>query len=175
MAAARDLHAYVPNIVLRHLVETPDEPVRVVDGTLLFADISGFTQLSERLARRRGRQGAEELVDVLGAAFAELLAEAYRNDGSLLKFGGDALLMLFDGPGHVDRAARSAFGMRRRLRALGTLQTSAGKVTLRMSQGMHSGAVHMFFADGPSHRELIVSGPAATAVVGMEKLAGAGE
>ena len=83
--------------------------------------------------------------------------------------------MLFDGPGHVDRAARSAFGMRRRLRALGALQTSAGKVTLRMSQGMHSGAVHLFFADGPSHRELIVSGPAATAVVGMEKLAGAGE
>ena len=174
MAVSRHLDAYVPNIVLRHLIDTPDARTRVVDGTLLFADISGFTKLSERLAKR-GRQGAEELVDVLGAAFAELLAEAYRNDGSLLKFGGDALLLLFDGPGHVDRAARSAFGMRRRLRSLGALQTSAGKVTLRMSQGMHSGAVHLFFAQGTSHRELIVSGPAATAVVEMEKLAGAGE
>jgi len=125
VAATRHLDAYVPNIVLRHLVDAPEARTAVVDGTLLFADISGFTKLSERLSKR-GRQGAEELVDVLGAAFAELLAEAYRNDGSLLKFGGDALLMLFDGPGHVDRAARSAFGMRRRLRALGTLQTSAG-------------------------------------------------
>ena len=133
MAVSRHLDAYVPNIVLRHLIDTPEARVRVVDGTLLFADISGFTKLSERLAKR-GRQGAEELVDVLGAAFAELLAEAYRNDGSLLKFGGDALLLLFDGPGHVDRAARSAFGMRRRLRSLGALQTSAGKVTLRMSR-----------------------------------------
>jgi class 3 adenylate cyclase len=174
VAAARDLHAYLPNIVLRHLVDTPEEPVRVVDGTLLFADISGFTQLSERLARRRGRQGAEELVDVLGTAFGALLAEAYRNDGSLLKFGGDALLLLFDGDAHTERAARAAFGLRRRLRALGTLETSAGKVTLRMSQGMHSGEVHLFLV-GTSHRELIVAGPGATAVTRMEKEAGAGE
>ena len=174
MVASRHLDAYVPNVVLRHLLETPDARTRVLDGTLLFADISGFTKLSERLAKR-GRQGAEELVDVLGAAFAELLAESYRNDGSLLKFGGDALLLLFDGPDHVERASRSAFGMRRRLRSLGALQTSAGKVTLRMSQGMHSGEVHLIFARGPSHRELIVTGPAATAVTAMEKRANAGE
>ncbi|HZB76773.1 MAG TPA: AAA family ATPase, partial [Solirubrobacteraceae bacterium] len=174
MAAIRHLDAYVPNVLLRHLVDTPDARTRVLDGTLLFADISGFTKLSERLAKR-GRQGAEELVDVLGAAFAELLGEAYRNDGSLLKFGGDALLLLFDGEDHVERASRSAFGMRRRLRALGALQTSAGKVTLRMSQGMHTGEVHLILAAGGSHRELIVTGPAATAVVGVEKLAGAGE
>ena len=74
----------------------------------------------------------------------------------------------------MERAARAAFGLRRRLRALGTLETSAGKVTLRMSQGMHSGEVHLFLV-GTSHRELIVAGPGATAVTRMEKLAGAGE
>ena len=132
--AARDLHAYVPNIVLRHLVDTPEEPVRRGGRHVLFVDISGFTQLSERLARRGGREGAEQLADAIGAAFGALLADAYDKGGSLLKFGGDALLLLFDGDGHVERAARAAVGMRRRLRELGAIETRRGQVTLRMSR-----------------------------------------
>ena len=69
---------------------------------MVFVDISGFTKLSERLART-GREGAEHLVDTISACFSTLLAEAYANGGSLLKFGGDALLVWFAG---VDHAAR---------------------------------------------------------------------
>lgn len=173
MPAPRLLDPYVPNILLRHLVDTPEATTRTLDATLLFADISGFTSLSERLARR-GREGAEELTDALGGAFGSLLAIAYANDGSLLKFGGDALLLMFDGDQHLQRACRSAFGMRQTLRDAGPLATSAGRVHLRMSQGMHSGELHLFLV-GDSHRELLVAGPAATAVTRMEKLAGAGE
>jgi class 3 adenylate cyclase/tetratricopeptide (TPR) repeat protein len=173
MSGPRHLDPYVPNILLRHLAETPDASTRTLDATLLFADISGFTKLSERLARR-GREGAEELVDALGTAFGGLLAVAYGNDGSLLKFGGDALLLLFDGDDHLERACRSAFGMRRMLRDVGELVTSAGKVTLRMSQGLHSDELHLFLVGG-SHRELLVAGPGATAVAAMEKAARAGE
>jgi class 3 adenylate cyclase/tetratricopeptide (TPR) repeat protein len=173
MSAPRLLDPYVPNILLRHLADTPQAPTRTLDATLLFTDISGFTSLSERLARG-GREGAEELVDALGVAFGGLLAVAYANDGSLLKFGGDALLLLFDGDDHLERACRSASGMRRMLRQTGPLATSAGKVTLRMSQGMHSGELHLFLV-GDSHRELLLAGPAATAVTHMEKAANAGE
>ena len=63
---------------------------RTLDGSMVFVDISGFTKMSERLARH-GKVGAEEVTDVLGAVFAKLLAVAYGEDGSLLKFGGDAL------------------------------------------------------------------------------------
>ena len=167
------LDPYVPRALLRHLAETPDAQVQAVEGTLIFADISGFTRLSERLARR-GREGAEEVVETIGACFARLLQVAYDNGGGLLKFGGDALLLKFEGADHVARAARSAVGMRRSLREAGPLQTSAGKVTLRMSQGMHSGEILMFLV-GASHREHLIAGPTTSAVVRMEKVAEAGE
>src|SRR5919198_5042004 len=167
------LDPYVPRTLLRHLAETPDARVQAVDGTLVFADISGFTKLSERLARR-GREGAEEVVETIGACFSRLLTVVYDNGGGLLKFGGDALLLKFEGEDHLARAARSAVGMRRRLREAGPLQTSAGKVTLRMSQGVHTGEILMFLV-GSSHREHLIAGPATSVVVQMEKLADAGE
>ena len=101
---------------------------------MVFVDISGFTKMSERLARH-GKVGAEEVTEVLGAVFAKLLAVAYGEDGSLLKFGGDALLLWFSGDGHAVRAATAAHGMRATLRSVGRLDTTAGKVVLRMSVG----------------------------------------
>jgi class 3 adenylate cyclase/tetratricopeptide (TPR) repeat protein len=167
------LEPYVPRVLLRHLVEAPNARVQAVEGTLLFADVSGFTRLSERLARR-GREGAEELVETIGACFSQLLAVTYDNGGGLLKFGGDALLLKFEGEDHLARAARSAVGMRRHLREAGPLQTSAGRVTLRISQGLHSGEIPLFLV-GASHREHLIAGPTTSVVVEMEKVADAGE
>ena len=140
---------------------------------MVFVDISGFTKMSERLARH-GKVGAEEVTEVLGAVFAKLLAVAYGEDGSLLKFGGDALLLWFSGSGHAQRAATAAHGMRATLRSVGRLDTTAGKVLLRMSVGVNTGSFH-FFLVGESHRELIVTGPAASRTVEMESTATAGE
>src|SRR3954454_20985442 len=81
-----------------------------VPGTLVFVDISGFTRLSERLARK-GNVGAEELSDLLSNTFADLLAESYEDGADLVKWGGDAMLLLFRGPGHAARAARAAHRM----------------------------------------------------------------
>jgi class 3 adenylate cyclase len=50
--------------MLRLLATEPQRRVRAVDGTCVFVDVSGFTRLSERLARRGGREGAEQLADV---------------------------------------------------------------------------------------------------------------
>ena len=43
---------YVPRALLHHLNHEPEKRVRAVDGTCVFVDVSGFTKLSERLARR---------------------------------------------------------------------------------------------------------------------------
>jgi class 3 adenylate cyclase/tetratricopeptide (TPR) repeat protein len=169
----RRLDAYVPPVLLRQLADGPPAPVRTQDATVLFADITGFTKLSERLARR-GREGAEELTQAIDTTFGALLDVADRNGGDLLKHSGDALLLLFEGDGHVARACDSASGMRRALREVGRLRTSAGPATLRMSQGIHSGEFHLFLV-GESHRELLLTGQGATAVVAMEKAAGAGD
>ncbi len=170
------LQPYLPRLTLEWLAEDPNVRHRVIDGSLVFADISGFTKLSEKLAKL-GTQGAEEMADVITRCFAELLTIAYDQDGGLVKFGGDALLLLFTGESpeeHVARAARAAFGMRKRLQTVGKLVTAGGRVNLRMSVGAHTGSFD-FFLVGASHRELIATGPGITEVVRMEGTAGAGE
>lgn len=169
------LSPYVPRLAVEWLRSTPEEKHREVEGSLAFIDISGFTKLTERLARL-GRVGAEEMSDALNATFAELLAVAYEDGASLVKWGGDAVLLLFDGPEHAPRACRAAHRMRSTLRTVGKLQTGVGKVTLRMSVGIHSGSFDFFLVGDPAvHRELIVSGPAATRTAQMEKVAEAGQ
>lgn len=140
---------------------------------MVFADLSGFTDLSERLGRR-GKEGAEILTDVISDTFAELLGPPYEVGGSLLKFGGDALLLFFEGEEHENRACYAASDMRRRLRQVASPGDWAGTVRLRMSVGIHSDVFHFFVVRG-SHDELVVAGPAVTRTCEMEGTASAGE
>lgn len=172
-SGSKVLEPYLPRLLIHWIAETPQATYREIDGSLALVDVSGFTKLSERLARR-GKIGAEDLSDAIGACFSRLLAVAYANGGSLVKFGGDALLLWFSGEDHAGKACRAGVGMRRSLREIGRIETPAGRIALRMSVGIHSGAFH-FFVVGGSHRELLVTGPAATRVVAMESKAEAGE
>jgi class 3 adenylate cyclase/tetratricopeptide (TPR) repeat protein len=160
-------------MLLGRLAEFDDSLAKRLEGTVVFADVSGFTRLSERLARK-GREGAEHLVDAINACFSALLADAYTHGGSLLKFGGDAMLLWFDGDEHALRACASAAAMRRTLRDVGRIRAGASDVVLRMSVGVHSGTYGMFLVGG-SHRELLIGGEATTTVVEMEALASAGQ
>ncbi|HKD94311.1 MAG TPA: adenylate/guanylate cyclase domain-containing protein, partial [Gaiellaceae bacterium] len=164
---------YLPRITLDWLLEAPDERHRALDGTMAFVDVSGFTAMSERLAPK-GRLGAEEVTDVMSATFGRLLAVAYELGGGLVKLGGDALLLFFDGDAHASRACAAAWGMRDSLAALGPIDTSVGPVELKMHVGVHSGDFD-FFLVGSRHRELIVTGPDAVVTVEMEDTAEAGE
>ena len=93
------LTAYVPRLVIDWLRRDPNQLHMELDGTFVFVDISGFTALSERLSRK-GKIGAELMRDTLDGVFRALLDEAYDWGAGLLKWGGDALLLLFDGPDH---------------------------------------------------------------------------
>ena len=68
--------------------------------------------VSEKLAPE-GRAGAEQVTEVMNATFDKLLEVAYDYGGGLLKFGGDALLLFFDGERHAERAVRASHDMRR--------------------------------------------------------------
>jgi class 3 adenylate cyclase/tetratricopeptide (TPR) repeat protein len=167
------LARYAPRISAEWDLDTPGAHVRMTDASLVFVDISGFTNLSERLARR-GRIGAEELTEVLNRVFGTMLDLAYARGGALLKFGGDALLLVFESNDHPVQAASAAVEMRAALRAAAMIPTSVGRVPLRMSVGVHSGLVHMFRV-GSLHHELVVTGPAASRTTQMEGAAAAGE
>ncbi|MGA2928131.1 MAG: adenylate/guanylate cyclase domain-containing protein [Solirubrobacteraceae bacterium] len=162
------LDCYVPRMLLARLADPSDRLVQTLEGTMVFADVSGFTRLSERLARK-GKEGAEQLVDAINAGFSALLADASAAGGSLLKFGGDALLLWFDGEEHALRACAAAIAMRRTLRDVGRIGAGSSDVVLRMSVGVHSGFYAMFLV-GDSHRELVIGGAATSTVVAMEQV-----
>jgi class 3 adenylate cyclase len=168
------LGAYVPTLVLQWLRDRPQQRHRVLDCTLVFADISGFTRMTEMLAVR-GKVGAEEMADLINATFKPLLAIAYEHGAGLIKWGGDAALLLFRGPGHVARGCRAACEMQRVMRETGSRRTSRGPLRLRMSVGIHSGPCDFFLLGHIDHRDLVVTGPAVTTLAEMEKVAGPGQ
>ena len=116
---------------------------------------------------------------MINTCFSALLAEAYGRGGSLLKFGGDAMLLLFyDQEGDQQHAVAGV--LRGGGDAAHGCVTSAGSapetanVVLRMSVGVHSGAYAMFVVGG-SHREIVIGGPAASTVVALEAAASSGQ
>jgi class 3 adenylate cyclase/tetratricopeptide (TPR) repeat protein len=172
-ARRTQLAPYLPRLVRGWSLEADAPRAKSLDGSLVSVDISGFTALSERLAEK-GREGAEELVRTISGIFARLIEAAERHGGDVLKFRGDALLLLFVGDAHAARACGAASDMQWTIEQVGAAPSASGDVELKMSAGVHSGSVHVFLTERP-HHELIVAGPAATRVVELEDLAGASE
>ena len=164
---------YVPRLVVDWLAQPSVGIHQLIPATCVFADLSGFTNLTERLARR-GRVGAEEMGDLVNALFDQLLTAAYDYGANLVKWGGDAVLLLFDGERHGERACRAAWTMQEVLQRIGHLKTTQGSVRIGMSIGIHTGNFD-FVLTGSHHRELVVTGPATTTTAHMEKVASRGQ
>lgn len=141
----------------------------VLRGTLVFADLSDFTPLTERLARR-GQVGSEQLTDLLSAIFGPMLTAAATRGGDLLKFGGDALLLLFAGPEHESVGVTAAFEMQDILRTVARRE----RVDVAMSVGVASGEIWLHLV-GELHRVLVVTGPAVECCLELESAAAPGE
>ena len=172
--AAPGIRAYVPRLAAEWDIVAPGERSRVLDASLLGLDISGFTALSERL-QEKGKLGAEELITLISRCYSALIDIAARYGGDVLKFRGDALLMVFDGEGHEERAACAALAMQRFIAEGGASgESSVGPVELSMCSGVVSGTCH-FFLVGQGHRELLVCGPAASLTLELEDAAERGE
>ena len=102
-------------------------------ATILFADISGFTGLAERLA-------AEGVVDVLNQFFGAAVQIVFEHDGLLDKFYGDGLMAVF-GPPRVreDDAARALAVAAALHRAAAGIQADGN--ALRLAIGIATGDV----------------------------------
>jgi class 3 adenylate cyclase len=164
---------FVSRMAARWFAEEPATRHRAIDGTLVFADVSGFTALSERLAVL-GREGAEVLTEHIDAVFAELLGGAHAAGGDLLSYGGDAVVLWFEGEEHARRAVSAGAEMRATVQRVGRRQTATGAVRLRMSIGIHSGTVEALLV-GDAHRDLLLTGPAVSRLVETEAAASAGQ
>ncbi len=164
---------YLPRLTVRWSREPEPLRARELEGTLVSLDVSGFTRLSERL-QAKGRAGAEELVLLLSGVYQGLIGISERYEGDVLKFRGDALLLLFTDEGHETRACEAASQMQWLIEQTGKTMSSVGAVTLRMSVGIYSGPCSFFLVEG-THRELLVTGPAATSTIRLESEASAGQ
>lgn len=106
--------------------------------TVLFADLHGFTGLSERL-------DPEEVYTLINRCLQRFVEIIYTYEGSLDKFTGDGLMALFGAPvaveNHAERACRAALEMQAVLDTISReLEPSLGrKFQLRI--GLNSGAV----------------------------------
>ena len=104
--------------------------------TVLFADIRGFTHLSEQM-------DAREVVDLLNDFFAVMTAAIFQSHGTLDKFIGDCVMALFGAPIPSDRSPRNALvaavRMQQQVARLGAERVERGLAPLRIGIGLHHG------------------------------------
>ena len=96
----RSLLGYLPAQVIKCVLdgkikENQKYPFDVQMKTVsLFADISGFTKLSEKFSKK-GRKGPEFLAFCLNRYMELLINIIGKNGGDIFKFAGDALLVIW--------------------------------------------------------------------------------
>ena len=92
------LASYVPKLIQNRIVADPspiESPVtEEMLAAILFADISGFTPLTERLAEK-GPTGVEALARILNEYFGELIDIIHEYGGDIVKFAGDAAIAVW--------------------------------------------------------------------------------
>lgn len=148
------------------------------EGTLLCADLSGFTALAEQLATD-GLRGIETLSGLINRVFGALLEELHGHGGVVLKFGGDGLTGFFDaeapGPDHSLAACAAALAMQRRMAAFTSLAIGGRSYHLRLRIGIHRGRPFGAILGDEERRELVVTGRAVNQVALLQERAAPGE
>jgi class 3 adenylate cyclase/tetratricopeptide (TPR) repeat protein len=173
---ARTLGAYIPQDRRRALAEGRGLPDRQ-QGSMLFADLSGFTALTERLANRLGPlRGAEELGAWLRRIYDPLIACVDVEGGSVLGYAGDAVSCFFDGDDGV-RAVRVARAMQREVARLDDARAIDGsRLGVRVKVSVAVGPVRRFVAGDPERRLWdVMAGSTLVRLAAAEQLAEAGE
>ncbi|MFO0634505.1 MAG: adenylate/guanylate cyclase domain-containing protein [Nannocystaceae bacterium] len=108
------------------------------DVTMLFADIRGFTSMSER-------HPPEEMVRTLNEYFEVMVDVLFANGGTLDKYVGDEIIGLFGAP--VQRpdspvlAVRCALEMQRALEEFNRMRVSTGAEPIHIGIGVNTGPV----------------------------------
>ncbi len=107
------LASYVPALTIKRYLAEPAPLMssrrEMGVGAVLFADISGFTALTEHLSQQ-GPDGLEELTLILNTYFGRFIDLVYDHGGDVLKFAGDALLAVW--PQHETSEAMASLVMR---------------------------------------------------------------
>ncbi|HEY4492104.1 MAG TPA: adenylate/guanylate cyclase domain-containing protein, partial [Acidobacteriota bacterium] len=141
--------SFLPDIVKRFHRKPPW--CEWLSGTVLFADVSGFTPLSEALSVS-GAAGSEMLSDTLNRYFSEMVSIVHSCGGDVMKFGGDSILCLFADQADSQNAMIAAFKMQQASSGFRSVKTPSAKFKLQMKIGIAYGEVFLGAIGDPAVR-----------------------
>ncbi len=174
-ALCRTVPYSIVEAVLANPVEDAIPQRETFEGSVLFADLVGFTPLCEELARA-GPSSMGRLTQALNAIFASLLEDAvFPYKGYVIQFGGDSLTAVFRGEGHEKNAAASALSAQELMREkLSKLLAAEGR-ELYLRVGLATGNVRLTVVGDAVQRGLALGGTTAHRAVILQRLASPGE
>lgn len=131
------LRMYVDENVLKFMTRSEFEQSltasETIQATVLFVDICGFTSIAER-------ESPETVVRLINKYFDVMVKEIIAQGGYVDKFMGDAVMAVFQGDYHLDRAIESALAVRTQLESIREM-LSGVPYQPRVSIGINSGEV----------------------------------
>ena len=130
---------YISEDIMKSVVKNIDELKlggKKANVTVLFADIRGFTSMSEKMS-------ADEVSVILNEYFTEIEPIVTRNNGVINKFIGDAVMAIFGEPiqdkNHPKNAVRCACDMLDKVKELQTKWLKEGKPKIEIGIGINTG------------------------------------
>ena len=136
-------HARLPGYTPTHLTEKILASKSAMEGerkqvTVLFADIAGFTTVSEQL-------DPEEVHLLMDGCFARLTAAVHRYEGTVNQYTGDGIMALFGAPiaheDHAQRALLAALAIQEAMQAYSEHLQRDKNIEFRLRIGVNTGLV----------------------------------
>lgn len=135
-----NLGRFLPPHVIDKVIETGEEPFqrggRTCNGTIIFADIRGFTRMSES-------SSPQEVVDLLNDFFERLVKIVFKYDGVLDKYIGDCLMAAFGTlPGQQDpvyNAVCASLEFKTAIREMNAERATKNKAPIVVGIGINTG------------------------------------
>jgi adenylate cyclase len=104
----------------------------IVEATVVFIDICGFTGISEK-------ESADTVVNMINRFFDVMVKEIIAQGGYVDKFMGDAVMAVFRGDYHLDRGIDAALSVRGLMQNMHETLPNQGAYTPKVSIGINSG------------------------------------
>jgi len=157
---------------IRHQHGEAALPAELREASVFFADVRGFTSMSERLA-------PADVLSVLNRYFERVIQVIDEHEGYLDKFIGDAVVVVFNGPidqpDHAERAARCAIAIQRAVAELNRDGAFPEVGTLEVGIGVTTGPLVAGNLGSHQHMEYTVIGDTVNLAARLTSRAPAGE
>lgn len=170
------LAAYIPADRCRAILRGDTLPEHDT-GAVLFADISGFTPLTDSLLQELGPlRGAEMLTHYLNLIYDALIGEVDAYGGSVMGFAGDAITCWLPGDNGLCAAA-CGLAMQQAMAQFAAITTPSGKtIALAMKAAVATGPVRRFLVGDPAIQLIdVLAGTTLDRMATAEKHASKGE